>query len=67
MAVQLSPTALVVLTTQPACHPSLASCLSSHRESLAIMPDVYVQSLEALLSQPAASGSESHVPGAVSE
>nr|GFC91122.1 hypothetical protein [Tanacetum cinerariifolium] len=31
------------------------------------VPDAYGQSLEALLSQPAASGSESHVPGAVSE
>ncbi|GKD00876.1 hypothetical protein Tco_1171150 [Tanacetum coccineum] len=31
------------------------------------MPDTYDQSLETLLSQPAASGSESHVPGAVSK
>ncbi|GKA89551.1 hypothetical protein Tco_0811363 [Tanacetum coccineum] len=31
------------------------------------MPDAYGQSLKALPSQPAASGSESHVPGAVSE
>ncbi|GJV56487.1 hypothetical protein Tco_1457492 [Tanacetum coccineum] len=56
-----------VLTTRPACQPSLASCLSSLRESLPSVPDTYGQSLEALLSQPAASGSESHVPGAVSE
>ncbi|GKB53235.1 hypothetical protein Tco_0903988 [Tanacetum coccineum] len=31
------------------------------------VPDAYGQYLEALLSQPAASGSESHVPGAVSK
>ncbi|GKG44449.1 hypothetical protein Tco_0485887, partial [Tanacetum coccineum] len=31
------------------------------------MPDAYGQSLEALPSQPAASRSESHVPGAGSE
>ncbi|GKE87278.1 hypothetical protein Tco_1564753, partial [Tanacetum coccineum] len=58
---------LAVLTTQPACHPSLASCLSSHGGSLLSVPDAYSQSLEALPSQPAASGSESHVPSAVSE
>ncbi|GKD61507.1 hypothetical protein Tco_1299016, partial [Tanacetum coccineum] len=55
------------LTTRPACHPSLASCLSSYGESLLFVPDAYGQSLEALPSRPAASGSESHVPGAVSE
>ncbi|GKD98259.1 hypothetical protein Tco_1382156 [Tanacetum coccineum] len=37
------------------------------RESLPSVPDAYGQSLEALLSQPAASESESHVPNAVSE
>ncbi|GKE72533.1 hypothetical protein Tco_1534574, partial [Tanacetum coccineum] len=63
----LSSAALTVLTTWPACHPSLALCLSSHGESLLYMPDAYGQSLEALPSQPAAFGSESHVPGAVSE
>ncbi|GKG62877.1 hypothetical protein Tco_0636608, partial [Tanacetum coccineum] len=31
------------------------------------MPDAYGQSLEALLSQPAASGSESRVPSVVSQ
>ncbi|GKD24057.1 hypothetical protein Tco_1225760 [Tanacetum coccineum] len=56
-----------VLTTRPVFHPSLISCLSTHGESLPSMPDAYGQSLEALLSQPAASGSESHVPGVVSE
>ncbi|GKG41637.1 hypothetical protein Tco_0473388, partial [Tanacetum coccineum] len=62
-----SSAALIVLTTWPACHPSLASCLSSHGESLISVLGAYGQSLEALPSQPAASGSESHVPGAVSE
>ncbi|GJU03570.1 hypothetical protein Tco_1113908 [Tanacetum coccineum] len=56
-----------VLTTRPTCQPSLTSCLSSHGESLLSVPDAYGQSLEALPSQPAASGSESHVPGVVSE
>ncbi|GKF28157.1 hypothetical protein Tco_0094499, partial [Tanacetum coccineum] len=67
LAVQLSSAALAVLTTRPTCHPSLALYLSSHEESLPSMPDAYDQSLEALPSQPAASGSESHVPGAVFE
>ncbi|GKF43129.1 hypothetical protein Tco_0129681, partial [Tanacetum coccineum] len=35
--------------------------------SLPSMPDVYGQSLEVLLTQPAASESESHVPDVVSE
>ncbi|GKB93553.1 hypothetical protein Tco_0979690, partial [Tanacetum coccineum] len=63
----LSSVAPAVLTTRPACHSSLTSCLSSHGESLLSVPDAYDQSLKALPSQPAASGSESHVPGAVSE
>ncbi|GKG54799.1 hypothetical protein Tco_0562786, partial [Tanacetum coccineum] len=36
-------------------------------ESLPYVPYIYGQSLKALLSQPAAFGSESHVPGDVSE
>ncbi|GJT19928.1 hypothetical protein Tco_0878634 [Tanacetum coccineum] len=63
----LSSAALAVLTTRHACHPSLASCLSSHGESLLSVLAAYDQSLKALPSQPAASKSESHVPGAVSE
>ncbi|GKG54662.1 hypothetical protein Tco_0560317, partial [Tanacetum coccineum] len=63
----LSSPTLDVLTTRSACHPSLASCLSSLRESLPSVPDAYGQSLEALPSQPAASGSESYVHGAGSE
>ncbi|GKF66490.1 hypothetical protein Tco_0193007, partial [Tanacetum coccineum] len=51
----------------PACHLSLTSCLSSLGESLSSVPDAYGQSLEAMLSQPDASESESHVPNAVSE
>ncbi|GKE63500.1 hypothetical protein Tco_1513867 [Tanacetum coccineum] len=56
-----------MLTTRPACHSSLASCLSSLGESLPYVPDAYGQYLKALLSQPAASRSESYAPGAVSE
>ncbi|GKB88262.1 hypothetical protein Tco_0960534 [Tanacetum coccineum] len=63
----LSSVALAVLTTRPACYLSLASCLSSHRESLLSVPDAYGQSLNVLPSQPAASRGESHVPGAVSK
>ncbi|GKE61103.1 hypothetical protein Tco_1511470, partial [Tanacetum coccineum] len=58
---------LAVLATRSACRPSIASCLSSHEESLPSVPDAYDQFLEALLSQPAASKSESHVPVVVSE
>ncbi|GKG34563.1 hypothetical protein Tco_0437259, partial [Tanacetum coccineum] len=36
-------------------------------ESLPSVPDAYGQSLEALLTQPTASESESRVPNAVSE
>ncbi|GJY53168.1 hypothetical protein Tco_0444832 [Tanacetum coccineum] len=37
----LSSAALDVLTTRPACHSSLASCLSSLGESLPSVPDAY--------------------------
>ncbi|GJS54475.1 ribonuclease H-like domain-containing protein [Tanacetum coccineum] len=63
----LSSAALAVLTTRHACHSSLDLCLSSRGESLLYVSDAYYQSLKALPSQPAASGSESHVPGVVSE
>ncbi|GKC99514.1 hypothetical protein Tco_1169789, partial [Tanacetum coccineum] len=63
----LSFAALAVLTTQPSCHSSLISCLSSLGESLPSVPYVYGQSLEALPSQSVASESDSHVPGVVSE
>ncbi|GJS04073.1 hypothetical protein Tco_0320581 [Tanacetum coccineum] len=58
---KLSFATLAVLTTRHACHPSLASCLSSHRESLLSVPDTYSQSLKALPSQPAVSRSETRV------
>ncbi|GJW82777.1 hypothetical protein Tco_0155922 [Tanacetum coccineum] len=58
---ELSSAALAVLTTRHACHPSLMSCLLSLEESLPSVPYVYGQSLEALLSQSAASESESRV------
>ncbi|GKC86564.1 hypothetical protein Tco_1147213, partial [Tanacetum coccineum] len=58
---------LAELATRSTCRPSLASCLSSHGESLPFVPDAYSQSLKALLSQPAASESESDVPNVVSE
>ncbi|GKB53383.1 hypothetical protein Tco_0904136, partial [Tanacetum coccineum] len=60
----LSFAALAVLTTRPACRPSLASCLSSLGESLPSVPDPYGQSLEALPSQTAASGTVSDMHGA---
>ncbi|GKC04512.1 hypothetical protein Tco_0996122 [Tanacetum coccineum] len=60
---KLSSTALAVLTTRPACHPSLVSCLSSLKESLPSVPYVYDQSLEALPYQSAAYGTASDVPG----
>ncbi|GKF81934.1 hypothetical protein Tco_0243590, partial [Tanacetum coccineum] len=59
--------ALAVLTTRPACYPSLISCLSSLRESLPSVPYIFGQYLEALPSQSAVSKSESRVPDAVSE
>ncbi|GJY31124.1 hypothetical protein Tco_0414619, partial [Tanacetum coccineum] len=37
----LSSAAPVVLTTRPACHLSLASCLSSYGESLPSVLDAY--------------------------
>nr|GEY08034.1 hypothetical protein [Tanacetum cinerariifolium] len=58
---------LSILTTQPACRPSLVSCLPLLGESLPSVPDVYGQSLKALLSQSAASENESHVTGVVSK
>ncbi|GKG38805.1 hypothetical protein Tco_0460517, partial [Tanacetum coccineum] len=63
MVVQLSSATLDVLTTRSACHSSLALCFLLLGESLPSMPDAYGQSLEALPSQPAASGNESHIPG----
>ncbi|GKG62117.1 hypothetical protein Tco_0632021, partial [Tanacetum coccineum] len=48
-------------------HSSLISCLSSLGESLPSVSGAYRQTLEALLSQPAASENESHIPSVMSE
>ncbi|GKE07614.1 hypothetical protein Tco_1399632 [Tanacetum coccineum] len=56
---QLSYAALAMLTTRPACHPSLASCLSSHGESLLSVPDAYAVAL----SDVPGSGSRVHTHG----
>nr|GFB98521.1 hypothetical protein [Tanacetum cinerariifolium] len=55
------------LKNQPACRPSLVLRLPSLGESLPSVPDAYDQSLEALLSQSAASENESTVTGDVFE
>ncbi|GKC40017.1 hypothetical protein Tco_1052401, partial [Tanacetum coccineum] len=55
----LSSAALIVLTTQPACHSSLASCLSSHIESLLSVPDAYA----VVVSDVPGSGSCMHTHG----
>ncbi|GKD93453.1 hypothetical protein Tco_1373290 [Tanacetum coccineum] len=63
---KLSSTALAVLTTWPACHPSLVSCLSSLRESLPSVPYVYavavsdVPGSETRVHTPAHGRSEAH-------
>ncbi|GJY05965.1 hypothetical protein Tco_0371905 [Tanacetum coccineum] len=67
VSLQLSSAALAVLTTRPACPPSLILCLSSLRESLSSVPYVYGQSLKDMPSQSAASRSESYIPGDVSK
>ncbi|GKA59291.1 hypothetical protein Tco_0758604 [Tanacetum coccineum] len=60
----LSYAALATLTTQPACHLSLVSCLSSLGESLPSVPDAYavavsdVHGAETRVHIPAHGGSE---------
>ncbi|GKE43189.1 hypothetical protein Tco_1470473 [Tanacetum coccineum] len=66
----LSSAALAVLTTRPACHLSLISCLSSLRESIPFVPYVYEYPAAVSMSDvpgfgtrvhtPAHSGSEAH-------
>ncbi|GKD92695.1 hypothetical protein Tco_1372532, partial [Tanacetum coccineum] len=60
----LSFAAPAVLTTRPACHSSLASCLSSHEEFLLSVPDAYVVSdvhgAGIHVHIPAHGGSEAH-------
>ncbi|GKB39066.1 hypothetical protein Tco_0884008 [Tanacetum coccineum] len=55
---KLSSAALAVLTTRPACHPSLVSCLSSLGESLPSMPYVYAVAV----SDVPGSGTRVHTP-----
>ncbi|GJR64313.1 hypothetical protein Tco_0010378 [Tanacetum coccineum] len=62
LAVQLSSAALTVLTTQPACHSSLASCLSSHGESLPSMPDAYKYPATIVVSDVHGVGTRVHIP-----
>ncbi|GKF01303.1 hypothetical protein Tco_0028226 [Tanacetum coccineum] len=67
---KLSFAALAVLTTRPACYPSLTSCLSSHRESLLSVPNAYeypatiavsdVHGIGTCVHIPAHGGSEAH-------
>ncbi|GKD69052.1 hypothetical protein Tco_1323142 [Tanacetum coccineum] len=53
---KLSSVSLAVLTTQPACHSSLTSCLSSHRESLLSVTDAYI------VSDVHGAGTRVHIP-----
>nr|GEZ12743.1 hypothetical protein [Tanacetum cinerariifolium] len=62
----LSSAVHVVLTTRPACRPSLVSCLSSLGESLLYVTVIDGQSLRVLPSLSAASESGSHASAAVS-
>nr|GEV53854.1 hypothetical protein [Tanacetum cinerariifolium] len=55
-----------VLTTHPACRPSLVSCLLLLGESLLSVAVTHGQSLEVLPSLPAVSESGSHVTAVVS-
>nr|GEV23516.1 hypothetical protein [Tanacetum cinerariifolium] len=66
LAVLLSSAVHVVLTTRPACRPSLVSCLSSLEESLLSVTIAHGQSLRVLPSLSATSESGSHVTVAVS-
>ncbi|GKF15370.1 hypothetical protein Tco_0056832, partial [Tanacetum coccineum] len=67
----LSSAALAVITARPACHPSLASCLSSHEESLPYVPNAYavsdVHGVGTHVHIPAHGGSEAHngPPGSI--
>nr|GFC57329.1 hypothetical protein [Tanacetum cinerariifolium] len=65
-AVLLSSAVHIVLTTRPACRPSLASCLSSLGESLLSVTATHGQSLGVLSSLSIASESVSHVTADVS-
>ncbi|GJT98999.1 hypothetical protein Tco_1094517 [Tanacetum coccineum] len=57
---ELSFASLDVLTTRPACHSSLASCLLSLRESLSSVPDAYEYSIAVALPDVPGYGSRVH-------
>ncbi|GJR52124.1 hypothetical protein Tco_1402645 [Tanacetum coccineum] len=59
---KLSSVALVVLTTRPACHPSLVSCLLSLEESLPSMPYVYEYPAAVAVSDVPRSGTRVQTP-----
>ncbi|GKC86715.1 hypothetical protein Tco_1147364, partial [Tanacetum coccineum] len=58
----LSSAAPAVLTTRPACHPSLASCLSSHKESLLSVSDAYEYPATVAVSDVHGAGTRVHIP-----
>ncbi|GJY15109.1 hypothetical protein Tco_0385531 [Tanacetum coccineum] len=64
LPIKLSSAALIVLTTRPTCHASLASCLSPHGESLLYVSDAYdvsdVHEAGTRVHIPAHGGSEAH-------
>ncbi|GJY18901.1 hypothetical protein Tco_0390392 [Tanacetum coccineum] len=51
-----------VLTTRPACHSSLASCLSSLKESLPSVPDAYGYSAAVAVSYVHGAETRVHIP-----
>ncbi|GKA69142.1 hypothetical protein Tco_0775206 [Tanacetum coccineum] len=51
-----------VLTTQPACHPSLASSLSSLGESLPSVPDAYEYPAAVVVSDVHGAETRVHIP-----
>ncbi|GJR94752.1 hypothetical protein Tco_0266926 [Tanacetum coccineum] len=59
---KLSSAALAVLTTRPACPPSLVSCLSSLGESLPSMPYVYEYPAAVAVSDVPGSRTRVHTP-----
>ncbi|GJY76816.1 hypothetical protein Tco_0481932 [Tanacetum coccineum] len=59
---KLSSATLAVLTTRPACHPSPASCLSSHGESLPSVPDAYEYPATVAVSDVHGAGTRVHIP-----
>ncbi|GJW19923.1 hypothetical protein Tco_0027359 [Tanacetum coccineum] len=60
---KISFVALAVLKTRPACHSSLASCLSSLGESLPSVPDTYEYTTAVDMSDVPGFGSRVHTHG----